>query len=113
MKSSARSWLCFASLFFGIDELADFGALLIEIGKMLGTELLIDLQLLLGEVFFASANIGLRETIMNVGEIGIELARFQIFGDGFGIFALIGIEIAQLLMSFGKIRGKSNSSFQE
>ena len=39
--------------------------------------------------------------------------RFQIFGNGFGIFALIGIEIGELQVRFGKIRGQRDGLFEK
>jgi hypothetical protein len=45
--------------FGGVDELADFGALFVEVGEVLFAEALIDLELLLGAVFCAGAHVGL------------------------------------------------------
>jgi hypothetical protein len=43
----------------GVDELADFGALFVEVGEVLFAEALVDLELLLGAVFCAGADVGL------------------------------------------------------
>lgn len=57
--------------FGGVDELADFGALFVEVGEVLFAEALIDLELLLAAVFCAGADVGLAEPVVRVGKVGI------------------------------------------
>src|SRR5580692_8440755 len=69
---------------------------------MLGTELLVYLQLLLGAVFFAGADVGLAQAIVGVGEVRVEFEGALVVRDGVGVFGLIGIEIAQLELGIGE-----------
>src|SRR5271154_6908325 len=69
---------------------------------MLGAELLVYLQLLLGGVFFASADVGLAQAIVSVGEVRVEFECALVVRDGIGVFGLIGVEIAQLELGLGK-----------
>ena len=56
---AADSGFCGGVVLGSVDELADLRALLVEVGEVLGAELLVELEFLLGAVFFASADIGL------------------------------------------------------
>ena len=47
----------------------------VEIGQVLFADSLINLELLLGAVFFAGSNVRLAQAIVSVGEIGIEFKR--------------------------------------
>jgi hypothetical protein len=47
--------------------LADFGALLVEVGEMLRAELLIEGELGLREIFLIGADVGLAEAIVRIG----------------------------------------------
>jgi len=80
---------------------------------VLRPELLVGFQFFLGEIFFSGADVGLRQAVVDVGKVGIEVAGPQIFGDGFGIFALVRIQIAELQMGFCQIGSKRNGFFQE
>jgi len=73
--------------------LADFRSLSVEIGKMLRPELLVHLEFLLGQVLFSNANVGLRQAVMDVGQVWIEFTCPQIFRDGLRIFSLVGVKI--------------------
>jgi hypothetical protein len=84
------------------DELADFGALLVEIGQVLGAKLLVELEFVLGAVFFAGADVGLAEPIVSVGEIAVEVEGALVVGDGLGVLGSIGIEIAELQLRIGE-----------
>jgi len=89
-------------VFGGVNELPDFRPLSIEVGEVLRAKLLIHLQLVLGLILFAGADVGLAESIMSVGEIGVELEGALVVRDGLGVFGLIGIEIAQLQLGIGE-----------
>src|SRR6266850_1062975 len=86
-----------------INKLTNFRSLFVEIGQVLFTDSLIDLELLLGAAFFAGSNVRLPQAIVSVSEIGIESKRMQILGDGARIFVLVGVEIAQLQVRFGEL----------
>src|SRR5262245_25347964 len=70
-------------------ELANVGALFVEIGQVLGAKLLVDLELLLRFLFLRGAYIGLTEAVMGIGEIGVEIQRALIFGNCLCEFALV------------------------
>ena len=53
--------------FGGVDELADFGALLFEVGQMLLADFLVLLELVLGAVLFAGVDVGLAQAVVGVG----------------------------------------------
>src|SRR6266404_1340297 len=85
-----------------INKLPNLRSLPVEVGEVLFAKTLIHLELLLGTVLFAGANVSLAETIMSVGKFGIELERARILRDGLAIFILVGVEIAELQMRFGE-----------
>src|SRR5437660_10276480 len=87
-----------------INKLPNLRALLLEVGQMLLANFLVDLELLLGAAFFAGANIRLPQTVVSVGQIGIEFQRALILRNRFYIFILVGVEIAQLQVSFRELR---------
>src|SRR5208283_3150412 len=91
-ERDSRSYL--GALFLGINKLPNFRALLIEIRKVLRPQLLVNLEFLLGGVFFTSANIRLRQAVMHVGQVWIQFARLQILRYGHCVFSLIGVEIS-------------------
>src|ERR1700691_2504470 len=81
--------------FGGEDELADFGALFVEVGEMLRDELLIDGELRLRENVLICAVGRLPETIVRVRKIGIERDSALVVRDGSGVVRLVGIKIAE------------------
>ena len=50
---------CAWGVFGGVDELADFGFLFVDVAEVLGAEALVDFELLLAASFVAGANVGL------------------------------------------------------
>ena len=97
-ESRFRGW----GILRRINKLPNFRSLLVEIGEVLFAEPLIHLELLLGAVLFAGANVSLAKTIVSVSKIGIELKRADILPDGLDIFILVGVEIAELQVRFRK-----------
>src|SRR5438874_12291874 len=89
-KSRFRSW----GILSRINKLPNFGTLLVQVGEVLFAEPLIDLELLLGAILFASANVRLAETIVSVSKIGIEFKGPDILRDSLGVFILVGVQIA-------------------
>ena len=73
--------------------MADFRSLPVEVGKMLRPEFLVHLELLLGQILFAHANVGLRQAVVDVGQVCIEFTRPQVFRDGLRVLSLVGVEI--------------------
>src|SRR5713226_10684012 len=96
--TSHGSRLCDGGILCRVDELANFGALLVEFREMLLAEFLVHLDLLLGTLFFAGTDVRLAQAIVRVGQIGIQLQRALIFGNGVGVLTLLGVEIAELQM---------------
>ncbi len=70
---------------------------------MLFAKLLINLKFSLSKIALIGANVSLTKAIANVRKIGAEFASLEIFGDRFGKFVLIGVEIAQLEVRFGHV----------
>jgi len=60
---------------------------------MLRPKSLVHLELLLGQVLFSHSDVGLRQPVMDVGQVWIEFTRPQIFRDGFRVFSLVRVEI--------------------
>src|SRR5260370_26104363 len=89
-----RSGFCNGGILCRVDELADFGALLVELREMLLAEFLVHLDLLLGTLFFAGTDVRLAESIVRVGQIGIQLPRALIFGNGVGVLTLLRVVMA-------------------
>src|SRR5712692_9172173 len=58
-----RGVVCGGGVFCGVDELADFGALLLNIGEVLFADFLVHLQLFLGALFVPGVHVGLAEAI--------------------------------------------------
>ena len=59
-----------------------------------GADSLINHKLLLGGSF-ANVNVGLSHSVIDTSQARIELTGPYILRDGFGILALVGVEIAQ------------------
>ena len=85
--------LCPRALLLGEYKLADFRSLSVEVRKMLRPKSLVHLELLLGQVLFSHSDVGLRQPVMDVGQVWIEFTRPQIFRDGFRVFSLVRVEI--------------------
>src|SRR5881398_2527649 len=86
-----------------INKLPNFAALFVYVGEVLFAEPPIHLELLLGTVLFAGANVSLAQTIVSVSKIGIELKRADILRDGSGMLILVGVEIAELQVGFRQL----------
>ncbi len=99
--------------FGGEDELADFGALFVEIGEMLRAELLIEGELGLREIFLIGADVGLAEAIVRVGQIGIERDGALVVRDRCGVVRLVGVKIAELKLRFGERRIERDRFFEK
>src|SRR5882724_13008750 len=76
-------------------------------------QLLIDLNLLLRAILLPGADGGLAQPVMRVRKIGVKLQRALVFGNGFSKFALIGIQIAELQMSFSECWVRRDRPLQE
>src|SRR5437762_1420109 len=76
-------------------------------------QLLIDLNLLLRAVLLPSADVRLAQPVVRVSKIGVQLQRALVFGNSFSKFTLIGIQIAELQMSFSKRRVRCDRPLQK
>src|ERR1700722_16276304 len=99
----AQSWLARRAVLCAIDKLTDFRPLLFQILQVLLTNPLINLELLLRQRFLAGTNVGLPQTIVGVGKIGVQLEGPHILWNGLGILTLVGVKIAQLQVRLGKL----------
>src|ERR1700722_17944935 len=86
-----------------IDELLNLCSFLVDFGHVLCALLLVNVEFCLGAILLANMNIVLSQAVMGVWKVGIHLERLRIFRNGLRIFMLLGIEIPQLDVRFGKL----------
>jgi len=97
----------------GIDELADFRALPVQVCEVLLAQFLVGLELFLSFVLFAHVHVGLAKTIVRVSRIGIYFESTLVFWNCIAIFVLIRIEIAELQVRVGEGRIESVGFLQQ
>src|SRR6202035_5917102 len=97
----------------GVDKLTNFSALFLQLREVLLADFLVDLKLLLSALFFPGVYVGLAQTIVRVGQVAIQFQRPLIFRNGFAVFPLVGVKIAELQMRFGQRRIERNGLLQQ
>src|SRR5450631_1689198 len=96
-----------------IHELLNLRSFLVDLGHMLRSLPLVDVEFRLSAILLANPNIVLPKTIVSIWKIGIELQRTLVLRDRLVVFMLVSIEISQLNMRFGKRRIESNRLLQQ